>query len=180
MKILKKLLLVIVVLVVLFLVVGFLLPSHYRVERRVVIRAKPDTIYAQISNFKNWLQWTAWNQTKYPDMQVKFDGPESGVGAGYSWDGKSTGQGSIKFTRAEPDKGIWYDLDFEHGKYKSQGAITLEPSGNTVNVTWSNEGDLGSNPLNRYFGLMMDKMIGPDFEEGLNNLKRKVETSDNK
>jgi hypothetical protein len=177
MRILKRVLLVVVALLTLFLVVGFLLPSHYRVERRVVIKAKPSSIYGQISNFKNWLQWTAWNQTRYPDMQVKFDGPESGVGAGYSWEGKSTGQGNIKLTRAEPDQGIWYDLDFEQGKYKSQGAITLVPSGEGVTVTWSNEGDLGSNPINRYFGLMMDRMMGPDFAEGLNNLKRRVETN---
>ncbi len=177
MKWIKRILLVVAVLVVVFLAVGFLLPAHYRVERSVVIQAKPDTIYAQISNFKNWLQWTAWNQTKYPDMRVKFDGPESGVGAGYSWEGKSTGQGSIKFTRAEPAKGIWYDLDFEQGKYKSWGAITMDPSGDRVKVTWTNEGDLGSNPINRYFGLLMDRMMGPDFEEGLNNLRGKVETN---
>jgi hypothetical protein len=175
MKIVKRILIVILVLVVLLVVVGFFLPSHYRVERSVTVRAKTDAIYAQISNFRNWLQWTAWNQTKYPDMQVKFDGAESGVGASYSWEGKSTGQGNIKLTRADPDKGIAYDLDFEHGKYKSWGTITTEAAGDSVKVTWSNEGDLGANPINRYFGLMMDKMMGPDFEAGLNTLKRKVE-----
>ena len=175
MKILKRVLLVVVVLVALFLLIGFFLPSRYRVERSVVVQAQPAAIYGQISNFKNWLQWTAWNQTKYPDMQVKFDGPETGVGAGYSWEGKSTGQGSIKFTRTEPDKGISYDLDFEQGKYKSTGVITLEQAGERIKVTWSNEGDLGGNPINRYFGLMMDKMIGPDFEEGLAKLKEIAE-----
>jgi len=90
-------------------------------------------------------------------------------------EGKSTGQGAIKLTHAEPDKRIFYDLDFEHGKYKSTGAIMLEAGGENTKVTWSNEGDLGANPINRYFGLMMDRMMGPDFEEGLNNLKRAVE-----
>ena len=175
MKILKRVLLAVVVLVVLFLLIGLFLPSRYRVERSVVVQAKPAAIYGQISNFKNWLQWTAWNQAKYPDMQVKFDGPGTGVGAGYSWEGKSTGQGSIKFTRVEPDKGIWYDLDFELGKYKSTGAITLEQAGDRIKVTWSKEGDLGGNPVHRYFGLMMDRMIGPDFEEGLAKLKQIAE-----
>ena len=179
MKLIKRILLALLVLVVLLAVAGMFLPSHYRVERNVTVRAQSDAIYAQISNFRNWLQWTAWNQTKYPDMQVKFAGPESGVGAGYSWEGKSTGQGAIKFSRVDPGKGISYDLDFEHGKYKSTGSITLQPVGDSVNVTWSNEGDLGANPINRYFGLMMDRMIGPDFDEGLNNLKRKVEGAGN-
>lgn len=31
--------------------------------------------------------------------------------------------------------------------------------------------DLGANPLARYFGLWMDGMVGPDFEEGLGRLK---------
>ena len=35
--------------------------------------------------------------------------------------------------------------------------------------------DLGGNPVNRYFGLIMDKMIGPDFEEGLAKLKEIAE-----
>ena len=41
------------------------------------------------------------------------------------------------------------------------------------------QGDLGSNPINRYFGLIMDRMMGPDFEEGLNTLKGKVEAAGN-
>ncbi len=175
MKLLKRIVLVLIGLVALLAVAGLFLPSRYRVERSVTVRATPNAVYPQISNFRNWLEWTAWNQTKYPDMRVKFDGPESGVGSGYTWEGKSTGQGAIKLTRAEPDKGISYDLDFEHGKYKSSGAIILEAGGESTKVTWSNEGDLGSNPINRYFGLMMDRMMGPDFEEGLNNLKRAVE-----
>lgn len=175
MKLFKRILLVIVVAVVVLAVAGFFLPSHYRVERSVSVRGKPEAIYAQISDFKNWLQWTAWNQAKYPDMKVTFNGPESGVGAGYSWEGKSTGRGSIRLSRVEAGKGVWYDLDFEQGKYKSTGAVTLEPAGDSIKVTFTNEGDLGANPVNRYFGLLMDRFMGPDFDEGLNNLKKRVE-----
>ena len=45
-----------------------------------------------------------------------------------------------------------------------------------MKVTWFNQGDLGWNPVSRYFGLLMDKMMGPDFEEGLENLRRKAES----
>lgn len=34
---------------------------------------------------------------------------------------------------------------------------------------------MGINPVNRYMSLMMDGMIGPDFELGLENLKTVVE-----
>jgi len=41
----------------------------------------------------------------------------------------------------------------------------------------SMEGDLGRSPLNRWFGLFMDKLVGPDFEAGLANLKRLSEAA---
>jgi effector-binding domain-containing protein len=38
-------------------------------------------------------------------------------------------------------------------------------------VSWIDEGDLGYNPIARYMGLFMGKMMGPDFEKGLAKLK---------
>jgi len=34
---------------------------------------------------------------------------------------------------------------------------------------------MGGSPVNRYFGLLMDRMVGPDFEGGLTNLKALAE-----
>lgn len=176
MRILKKALLALVAIIALLAVVGFLLPSKYRVERSVVMRAKPEAVFNQLQTLKTWPEWTAWNVQRYPDMKTFFSGPEAGVGATYNWDGQSVGVGSLKLTAADPQKGIAYDLDFDSGQYLSKGEIKLEPSGEQLKVTWSNEGDLGWNPVNRYFGLMMDRMMGPDFETGLNNLKQKLES----
>jgi len=175
MKVLKKVILAILLIPVVVVVVSVFLPSTYCVERRAAMNARPAVVFSHINTLKQWPEWTAWTVVKYPDMKVSFTGPETGVGAGYSWEGKSSGRGTLKMTRSEADKGIGYDLDFENGKYVSKGAITLEPSGEAVQVTWSNEGDLGWNPVARFFGLFMDKMMGPDFEEGLRNLQRKVE-----
>jgi hypothetical protein len=44
-------------------------------------------------------------------------------------------------------------------------------------VTWSNAGELGYNPVNRWFGLLMDNFMGRDFEEGLRNLKTQAESA---
>jgi len=40
------------------------------------------------------------------------------------------------------------------------------------------DGNVSRNPLDRFFSLFMEKMIGPDFEEGLGNLKKKSRASD--
>ena len=58
---------------------------------------------------------------------------------------------------------------------RSSGQLRLETAGAGTRVTWTNEGDMGANPVNRYFGLFMDRLVGPDFEGGLKNLKVLVE-----
>ena len=175
MRLMKAFALVLLLLPVVLLLVSFFLPSKYRVVRNVPMKTSADAIFAQINSPRTWPEWTAWTRARYPDMQVSFSGPDSGVGATYSWAGQSAGQGTLTITQSDPGKGISYDLAFENGKFKSQGAITITAAGDQLNVTWSNEGDLGRNPIARYFGLMMDRRMGPDLEQGLGNLKRKVE-----
>ncbi len=176
MKILKFILLGFVALVVVFLIAGLFLPGTYHVERSLAIKGKAADVFPYINDLKMWNDWSAWNKARYPDMTQDFAAITSGTGASYSWKGKDSGEGTIKIVSADPEKGIAYDLDFEHGKYFSNGEIRLEPAGDSVKVTWTNEGKLGLNPIGRYFGLFMDKFMGPDFEKGLANLKAKVET----
>lgn len=175
MKPLKKIVLALMVIPIGLIVISLFLPSRYRVERSLVMQAKAEAVYAQVSVLKKWPDWTAWTVAKYPDMKCSFAGPESGVGASYSWEGKSSGVGSLKVTRADAGKRLDYDMDFENGKYLSTGAIVIEPENGAVKVTWFNEGNLGWNPVSRYFGLLMDRMMGPDFEEGLRKLQQRVE-----
>lgn len=177
MKTLKKSLIAIAVLVAVLAVVGFVLPKTYHVERTVTIQAPAERIYPYISAFRRWPEWIAWTTNKYPDMTVKFGETDTGVGAGYSWTGKSSGNGAIRFTALEPGKSIGYHLDFENGQYLSEGTITLIAADGATKATWTNGGNLGNNPFSRWFGLLMDSMMGPDFEAGLQNLKARAEAA---
>jgi hypothetical protein len=177
MKVLKILTLILLLLPVGLLLVSFFLPSKYRVVRSISMKAPAEIVFAHINSLNTWPTWTAWTVARYPDMQLSFSGPDSGVGATYTWSGKSSGQGTLTIIRSEPAKEIGYELVFENGKFKSHGAITLEPANDHLNVTWTNEGDLGSNPIARYFGLMMDRRMGSDFMQGLVNLKQKFEAA---
>ncbi len=166
-------------LLILLLIIGSIfLPSTYTVERNIVINSSSDKIFERINNLKNWPTWTAWTKERFPDMEIIFQGPESGVGAVYHWQGNSTGIGSLQIIKAKPEQGIWYDLKFGKENKISHGSIILEKleQGQGVKVTWQDSGDFGKNPFNKYFGLAMDKMIGPDFEIGLNNLKKQLES----
>src|SRR5262245_24562443 len=102
MKALRKIAIVILLIPIVLMLASFLLPSRYTVTRVVSIKAPAEVVFAEINSLKSWTNWTAWTKAKYPDMEVRFSGPEAGAGASYSWDGKSTGQGTLVITKSEP------------------------------------------------------------------------------
>ena len=177
MKILKKLLLAVGVLLLLLLIVSQFLPATYHVERSVVIATKAETIHPWINNLKKWPEWSAWTAAKDPSLVYAYEGPEEGVGAISKWEAKQMGQGQMKVVESDVAKGVKFDLSFEHGKYLCAGTFTYAVAEGGTKVTWGMDGKVSRNPLDRFFSLLMDKMIGKDFEEGLGNLKKKVETN---
>ena len=174
MKLLKRGLLGLVGLLVLLAGIGLLLPAEFRVERSVQIAAPAERVYALVAAPREWKRWSVWNQ-RDPAMQVSYGGAESGAGARWSWQSASEGNGEMEFTAAEPNSQISYKLHFADVGMTSTGLLRIEPRANGVRVHWSNEGTMGANPLHRWFAQFMDRLVGPDFEAGLANLKRVAE-----
>ncbi|TAG79177.1 MAG: polyketide cyclase [Burkholderiales bacterium] len=174
MRIALKFITYLIGLVLVVLLAGFLLPSTYSAQRSVTINAPADKVYPLVANVKAWKGWTVWNQ-RDPNMQLSYAGPESGVGAKWAWKSKTEGNGAMEFTAAEPNKRIAYALQME-GMTPAPGDIKFEPAGNATKVTWSMSGDAGMNPMFRWFGYFMDRLVGPDFEAGLTNLKKLAES----
>lgn len=153
---------------------GFLLPSQFRVERSIVINAPADKVYSLLVAPSEWKRWTVWNQ-RDPAMKIDYGGPASGVGARWSWQSETEGSGAMEFTEAVPNQRIGYKLSFPEFGMQSAGVVTIAPAGTGVRVSWTNEGEMGANPVNRWFGLLMDRVVGKDFDAGLANLKRLAE-----
>lgn len=171
MKFVKRTVLVLVGVLALLVAIAYALPSHYRVARSIDIDAPPSKIYPLVAETASWKRWSAWNQ-RDPAMTIVYAGPASGVGAQWKWKSKTEGHGEMTFTSAEPDRRLGYKLAFPDWDSTATGEITFDPaSPTTTRVTWTNEGDLGNNPLMRWMGLAMDRMVGNDFAAGLANLK---------
>ena len=171
MKIVKRILLGLVTLVVVLVAVAYLLPSHYSVARSIDIDAPPSKIYPLVADVRTWKQWSQWNR-RDPNMEIVYAGPPSGTGAQWTWHSRSEGNGQMTLTSTEPDRSIGYRLVFPDFGSVANGAITFEPvSPTTTRVSWSNEGDLGNNPMMRWMGLAMDRLVGADFAAGLANLR---------
>ena len=85
------------------------------------------------------------------------------------------GNGEQVIITSEPWGRVQTDFDFgPQGKATGTHILTID--GNFTRVVWGFNTDLGMNPVNRYFGLMFDKMIGADYERGLAGLKTLVES----
>ena len=154
--------------------IGLFIPSGFSVQRSIEIDAQPRKVYDLIVEPKKWRDWSVWTQ-RDPDMRITYSGPPFGMGAKWAWVSRSEGTGSMEFTRVEPDRAVEYQIVFADFNMRSTGALRLEPAGSATRVTWTNSGDVGSNPLKHYLTLMMDRMVGRDFEAGLANLKAATE-----
>ncbi|MGZ5083063.1 MAG: SRPBCC family protein [Usitatibacter sp.] len=176
MKIVQWTLAVIGAAVLLLLAGGVFLPSKYAVERSVAVNAPPKKVYDLVVEPRQWSNWSVWNR-RDPVMKITYKGPPFGMGAKWEWTSKTEGSGSMEITRVEPDRVVEYALAFPEYNMRSTGALTLEPSGTATRGTWSMSGDVGGNPLKHYLAYMMDRMVGPDFEAGLANLKALAEKS---
>lgn len=173
MKTLKIVGIVVLVLVVLFFGVAMFLPSEVQVERSLVIPASSEVVFNQVNDLKQWEKWSPWHQMD-PEMTMTFANINAGEGASYSWESEKVGSGSLIITESRPPQYIATEMDFiDQGTATSYYRFETIKEG--TKVTWGFETDMGNGPVGKYMGLMMDSMIGSDFEKGLQNLKAHVQ-----
>ena len=155
-----------------FLVYAATRPDSFRVERTVTINAPPERIFPLVNDFQRWGAWSPFEK-KDPGMKRTMSGVSSGEGAVYEWDGnKEIGQGRMEIVESVPPSRVTLTLDFTR-PFEAHNIVdfTLEPRGNSTQVTWAIHGP--SPFISKVMGIVlnMDKMIGKDFEAGLAALK---------
>jgi hypothetical protein len=175
-RILFRALVVFVVLLGAVALVGYLLPSRFRVERSIVVKAQPEQLYPLVASFKSgWPQWSPFGTRADKELTVTFSGPDEGVGAKESWAGGNTPPGSMEIVRADPRSGVDYRLLMNGGALAMDGRLSFSPAPGGTRVTWVDEGEMGPNPLRHLVGKVLETMIGRGFEQGLAMLKERVE-----
>lgn len=170
MKLLKYLIFILLFLFIASTTYVAVQPSSYDVSRTRLIKAPQSVIYDQIIDFKNWESWSPWVEN---DSTLVFTYPENtkGVGGSYSWIGKD-GKGSMKTIAAHKNDSVLQQIKFEDFP-ASNVYWTLKKVDNGTEVTWGMTSD-ETTFLMKFFALInggMDKMIGPDYERGLEKLE---------
>lgn len=168
---------VVAAIIVIFILFTYLLPADFAVTRTQKIDAPLDKITPYLTNVKLWQEWSPWRE-KDPNMEMSYSENDTGDGAWFSWESKSQGKGKMVFTKVN-DFGVEYEIEFVGKGGPCHGSFEASDEDSTHSyVVWSFHGSSGMNPISRWFGLMMDKMVGPDFEKGLANLKRIAEKTE--
>lgn len=175
MKIFRRILFILLCISIALIAIGFLLPRDIHVERRLLINGSQRTIFSQVNTLRNWAKWSPWLITD-TNTKVHFSGPESGVGASFTWmsNDKNVGNGSISIVSSVYPDSLEVVYDFAE-KGRSIGKFFFIKENLNTNVIVSLDSDLGKNPISRWIGLFSDQLIGPDLDKGLNKLEHLVQ-----
>ena len=173
---LKTIAIVVVVLIAGVLAFAATKPDTFRVQRSASIKAPPEKIFAVLNDFKQWGAWSPWEK-KDPAMKRTFGAATAGKGAHYAWEGnKDVGTGSMTIAESVPSTKLAINLDFlKPIEAHNIAEFTLTAQGDTTNVTWAMHGPANFMTKVIHVFMNMDKMVGPDFEAGLANLKAVAE-----
>lgn len=161
-------------LIILLAGIGFFLPSSYKVERSIVIKAPIDTVFAMVHDMEYWEQWSPWLRND-PNLTVHFSEKTTGVGAWQHWTSPEIGNGMLRYVEVEEPRLIRYVLEIYELDSDTEGSFIFEEVEDGIKLTWVDRGSMGDNPLQRYMGLIAESMMGKDFEDGLMRIKQACE-----
>jgi len=173
-----------IILIVIALVVSSLLiaalftQKDYSVKREMVINKPKLLIFDYIKYLKNQDQFSKW-ATMDPNMKKEYRGTDGTVGFTSFWDSedKKVGKGEQEIVSIIEGERVDFSLRFikpfpgEAKAFMSTEKITE----NETLVKWVLESSM-KYPMNLMLLFMnMEKMMGPDLETGLANLKKLME-----
>lgn len=163
--------------VLLLLVLYLLAPATYDVSRTVEVRKAPEAVFDYLKYLRNQDDWSPWGQ-KDPDMKKGFRGTDGTVGAVSTWEGnRQVGAGEQEITRIVSGQRIESQLRFlKPWKSTSDAYLEVEPAPGGSLIRWGFKGSNGFPMRLMMLFMSMDKMVGKDFEEGLSNLKARLES----
>jgi len=174
--VLKTVAIILVIAVTIVLVLAATKPNTFQVQRSASIQAPPEKVVGLIDDFHNWGSWSPWEKLD-PAMKKTFNGPASGTGSVYAWEGNSkVGAGRMEILDVTATK-VTIKLDFIRPfEGHNVADFTLAPQNGVTLVTWAMHGPTPFVSKIIQVFVSMDTLIGGDFEKGLSNMKVAAET----
>ncbi|WP_407474644.1 hypothetical protein [Sulfitobacter sp. PM12] len=134
------------------------LPRDVTVVRTGLVPATPQAIVALAASNTGYQSFNPYMSSD-PDLKIETFGPGSGVGSGFRFEGA---EGKGQQTGADVQDGaVQYDIDL--------GPMG-QPTQRISAIQRGDQADMGFNPIARIMGLFLDRMVGPTFDRGLENM----------
>ncbi|UEG50047.1 SRPBCC family protein [Ferruginibacter lapsinanis] len=174
MKILKRIFIGILVLFALLLIVALFVKKEYTVEREVTIAKPKQEVFNYIKLLKNQSNYSVWVKMD-PNAKMEYKGTDGTVGFVSSWDSENKNVGKGEQEIKQITEGERLDLSLHFIKpfegFADAYMTTAAIDSNQTKVKWGFHNKM-KYPLNIICLFMnVEKMIGKDLGDGLNNLK---------
>jgi carbon monoxide dehydrogenase subunit G len=173
-SLLSKIVIGFIVFIAFIMSIGIFLPEEYGMERSIVINAPAEKVFMAVNDLKNWEKWSPW-QNQDPTSKMFYGENTIGKDAYYNWKGEKTGEGRMTILESSENRLVKTKVEFTGSGY-GFADFHFENQGNGVKVTWSFNGK-AEGYADKYFGAMIDKFLGPDYEKGLELLKKYAENN---
>ena len=183
MKFLKKIFVLLITLVGFVLIIALFVKKDYNVSRSIEINRVSSEVFDYIRYLKNQESFAVW-QSKDSNVKISYTGTDGTEGAIYKWDSdvEDVGAGEQEIMKIDENERIEFELRFTRPmEMTGQAFFTteeLDSPGGKTKVTWGFEGS-SPWPWNILFLFIdMENELGPELQEGLDNLKKVLETKD--
>jgi hypothetical protein len=149
-------------------------PSEFAIQRSALVDAPPGVVFANLEDFRRWEPWSPWEKLD-PQMERRYEGPSSGVGASYHWRGnRDVGEGRMTVLKTKPPERLTIRLEFL-APFQATNQVVFDVTPDLASMTevkWTMTGHNGF--VAKAMGLFVnvEATVSRDFDRGLAALKR--------
>ena len=164
--------------IALLLIIALFINGNYSLEREVIINKPKKEVFDYVKYLKNQNKFSVWAKID-PAMKTEFRGEDATVGFVSAWDSenKKAGKGEQKIIGIKLGERIDYEIHFIK-PFEATDYAYLEfeaISDSATNVKWAFKGEMKFPMKLMLLFMNMEKMLAPDLQNGLNNLKEILE-----
>lgn len=159
----------------LFLLLALFVKKDFSVEKEVIIHKPKQDVFNYIKHLKNQEQYSVWVM-RDPNVKMVYTGTDGTVGATSAWDSKDrhVGVGEQEIKKIVEGESIEVEIRFKKPFEDTNYALTrvsMVDGGTRVSNKFYGTNSYPKNVMN----LVMDKLIGKDIQQNMDNLKKVLE-----
>ncbi len=174
MRLFKGFFIVLAGLFIFITILSLFIPSKLLVTRSVVINARADKVFGEVSNLQNWKHW----QPVFinDSASINFNTGTNGISNYCVWN--SNGKKNEMHVISRKDNIFTATLSRE-GENDMLNAIRISPltDSSQVQAEWSVLIKLKWYPWEKFYGIFIEKTAGQGYEDALNSLKSYTENN---